>query len=88
LSAGDLADEVARLFHLPRIALPDLLAAKPLAKHFPGAFCGRRWSSRFDLRKTGRVVDELVIQEPATSTTSGGKLRVLISVSGQWQGPQ
>jgi general secretion pathway protein E len=38
LSAGDFADEVARLFHLPRIALPDLLAAQSLAKHFSRRF--------------------------------------------------
>ena len=31
-------DEVARLFHLPRIALPDLLAAQSLAKHFSRRF--------------------------------------------------
>ena len=34
----DFADEVARLFHLPRIALPDLLAAQSLAKHFSRRF--------------------------------------------------
>ena len=33
-------------------------------------------------------VDELVIQGPSPATASGGKLHVLISVSGQWQGPQ
>ena len=38
LSASDFADEVARLFHLPRIALPDLLAAQSLAKHFSRRF--------------------------------------------------
>jgi general secretion pathway protein E len=38
LSAGDFADEVARRFHLPRIALPDLLAAQSLAKHFSRRF--------------------------------------------------
>ena len=31
LSASDFADEVARFFDLPRLALPDLLAARPLA---------------------------------------------------------
>ena len=38
LSASDFAEEVARLFHLPRIALPDLLAAQSLAKHFSRRF--------------------------------------------------
>src|SRR6266849_809353 len=38
LSASDFADEVARLFHLPRIALPDLLAAQSLTKHFSRRF--------------------------------------------------
>lgn len=34
-------------------------------------------------------VDQLVVQAPAASTGgTGGKLRVLISVSGQWQGAQ
>ena len=33
-------------------------------------------------------VDQLAVQGPAPSTTSGEKLRVLISVSGQWQGRQ
>jgi general secretion pathway protein M len=34
-------------------------------------------------------VDQLVVQAPTVSTgLSGGKLRVLISVSGQWQGAQ
>jgi general secretion pathway protein M len=33
-------------------------------------------------------VEELVIQGPSPAATSGGKLHVLISVSGQWQGPQ
>ena len=33
-------------------------------------------------------VDELVVQGPSPAAASGGKLHVLISVSGQWQGPQ
>src|ERR1700686_273351 len=36
--SADFADEAARLFHLPRIALPDLLAAQSLAKHFSRRF--------------------------------------------------
>jgi general secretion pathway protein M len=31
-------------------------------------------------------VDQLVVQAPTSTGTAGGKLRVLISVSGQWQG--
>jgi general secretion pathway protein E len=38
LSANDFADDVARRFRLPRIALPDLLAAQSLAKHFSRRF--------------------------------------------------
>ena len=33
-------------------------------------------------------VDQLTVQGPSPAASSGGKLRVLISVSGQWQGPQ
>jgi general secretion pathway protein E len=38
LPATEFADEMARLSGLPRIALPNLLAAKPLAKHFSRRF--------------------------------------------------
>lgn len=38
LSAGDFADEVARFFALPRVALPDLLAATPLVQAFSRRF--------------------------------------------------
>lgn len=38
LSAGDFADEVARFFALPRVALPDLLAASPLVQAFSRRF--------------------------------------------------
>jgi general secretion pathway protein E len=38
LSPSEFADEAARRFSLPRIALPDLLAARPLAKHFSRRF--------------------------------------------------
>src|SRR6266581_4822012 len=38
LSASEFADKVARLFLLPRIALPDLLAAQSLAKRFSRRF--------------------------------------------------
>jgi general secretion pathway protein E len=34
LSANDFADEVAQFFKVPRIPLPDLLAAEPLVKQF------------------------------------------------------
>ena len=33
-------------------------------------------------------VDELVVEGNSSLATSGGKLRVTITVSGQWQGPQ
>jgi general secretion pathway protein E len=38
LSASDFADEAARFFALPRIALPDLLAAQSLSKQFSRRF--------------------------------------------------
>jgi general secretion pathway protein E len=38
LSASDFADEAARFFELPRIALPDLLAGQSLARHFSRRF--------------------------------------------------
>jgi general secretion pathway protein E len=38
LSASDFADEAARFFELPRVALPDLLAGQSLAKHFSRRF--------------------------------------------------
>nr|WP_244600210.1 ATPase, T2SS/T4P/T4SS family [Blastochloris tepida] len=38
LSASDFADEVARFFDLPRLALPDLLAARPLVQQFSRRF--------------------------------------------------
>jgi general secretion pathway protein E len=38
LSASEFANEIARLSGLPRIALPDLLATQPLARHFSRRF--------------------------------------------------
>jgi general secretion pathway protein E len=38
LSANDFADEVAGFFQVPRIALPDLLSARPLASQFSQRF--------------------------------------------------
>src|SRR5271163_74066 len=38
LSANDFADEVAQFFKVPRIPLPDLLAATPLVKQFSRRF--------------------------------------------------
>ena len=38
LSAGDFADEAARFFDLPRVALPDMLAGPSLAKQFSRRF--------------------------------------------------
>ena len=38
LSANDFADRVAEFFKLPRVSLPDLLAAPALAKHFSSRF--------------------------------------------------
>jgi general secretion pathway protein E len=38
LSANDFADEVAHFFKVPRVPLPDLLAAEPLVKQFSRRF--------------------------------------------------
>src|SRR5215470_12768323 len=38
LSASDFADEVAGFFRVPRITLPDLLSAQPLAERFSQRF--------------------------------------------------
>ena len=38
LSANDFADEVAQYFKVPRVPLPDLLAAEPLVKQFSRRF--------------------------------------------------
>jgi general secretion pathway protein E len=38
LSANDFADEVSRFFKVPRVSLPDLLAAPPLVKQFSRRF--------------------------------------------------
>jgi general secretion pathway protein E len=38
LSANDFADEVSKFFKLPRVSLPDLLAAPALVKHFSRRF--------------------------------------------------
>jgi general secretion pathway protein E len=38
LSANDFADEVAQFFKVPRVPLPDLLAADPLVKQFSRRF--------------------------------------------------
>ncbi len=38
LSANDFADEVAGFFRVPRVTLPDLLAAEPLGHHFSQRF--------------------------------------------------
>ncbi len=38
LSANDFADEVSRFFKVPRVSLPQLLAASPLCVRFSGRF--------------------------------------------------
>lgn len=41
LTAGDFADEVASFYRLPRIALPELMAAPSSYRTSPRAFCAR-----------------------------------------------
>ncbi|MFS8039328.1 GspE/PulE family protein [Xanthobacter sp. AM11] len=38
LTAGDFADQVAHFYRLPRVALPELMAAPPLVSHFSPRF--------------------------------------------------
>src|SRR5690242_8488150 len=64
LSANDFADEVARFFDVPRIGLPDLLAAPPLVKQFSQRFL--REMTVFPYRSPeGAVV--LAVADPSDS---------------------
>jgi general secretion pathway protein E len=64
LSANDFADKVAEFFGLPRVALPELLAAPALAKHFSPRFL--REMSVFPYRSEDGVV-MLAVADPSDS---------------------
>ncbi len=83
LSANDFADEVSRFFKLPRVALPDLLAAAPLVKQFSRRFL--REMTVFPYRTAeGQVV--LAVADPsdtaavrAAAIVLGGDIKVLVA---------
>jgi general secretion pathway protein E len=83
LSANDFADEVAQFFRVPRVALPDLLAATPLVKQFSRRFL--REMTVFPYRAgDGQVV--LAVADPsdtaavrATAIVLGGDIKVLVA---------
>jgi general secretion pathway protein E len=83
LSANDFADEVAHFFRLPRIALPDLLAATPLVKQFSRRFL--REMMVFPFRGAdGAVI--LAVGDPsdtaavrAAAIVVGGDIKVVVA---------
>jgi general secretion pathway protein E len=62
LSSNDFADEVARFFQLPRVSLPQLVAATPLAAHFSHRFL--REATVFPCRMEDEDADKLVVADP------------------------
>ena len=59
LSASDFADEVARFYRLPRVGLPELLAASALVKQFSSRFlremsAQRGWRFPYRRRRSKR----------------------------------
>src|SRR5215813_10935265 len=64
LSANDFADRVAEFFQLPRISLPDLLAAPALAKEFSPRFL--REMSVFPYRSADGAM-MLAVTDPSDS---------------------
>jgi general secretion pathway protein E len=83
LSANDFADEVAQFFKVPRVPLPDLLAATPLVKQFSRRFL--REMTVFPHRTAdGQVV--LAVADPsdtaavrAAAIVLGGDIKVLVA---------
>ncbi len=61
LSASDFADEVARFFDLPRVSLPQLVAATPLAAQFSHRFL--REAAVFPCRMEDET-NKLVVADP------------------------
>src|SRR5277367_1895856 len=83
LSANDFADEVAQFFRVPRIPLPDLLAATPLVKQFSRRFL--REMTVFPYRAAdGQAI--LAVADPsdtaavrAAASGLGGDIKVLVA---------
>ncbi len=83
LSAGDFADEVAQFFDIPRIPLPELLAASPLVKQFSRRFL--REMTVFPYRAEGGQA-VLAVADPsdtaavrAASIVLGGEVKVMVA---------
>src|SRR4030081_1222915 len=64
LSANDFADEVAQFFEVPRVGLPELLAAPPLVKQFSRRFL--REMTVFPYRSADGLV-MLAVADPSDS---------------------
>jgi general secretion pathway protein E len=62
LSASDFADEVARFYNLPRVSLPQLVAATPLAARFSHRYL--RDAAVFPCQMEGEEVNTLVVADP------------------------
>ncbi len=82
LSAGDFADEAARFFNLPRIALPELLAAQSLAKQFSRRFL--RETMVFPFQSEEKIC--LAVVDPGDTATAqaaelvlGGEIAILVA---------
>ena len=67
LSASDFADEVARFYKLPRLALPQLLAATSLAGRFSQRFL--RKSAVYPCRPEEGAPATLAVADPTDTTT-------------------
>ncbi len=83
LSANDFADEVSQFFKIPRVALPDLLAATPLVKQFSRRFL--REMTVFPYR-TAEGQAMLAVADPsdtaavrAAAIVLGGDIKVLVA---------
>src|SRR5271165_2388706 len=83
LSANDFADEVSQFFKIPRVALPDLLAATPLVKQFSRRFL--REMTVFPYR-TAEGHAMLAVADPsdtaavrAAAIVLGGDIKVLVA---------
>jgi general secretion pathway protein E len=74
LSAGDFSDEVARFFEIPRVSLPELLAAPPLVKHFSPRFL--REMAVFPYQSAGGL-PTLAVADPCDSAASRAAAIVL-----------
>ena len=75
LSASDFADEVARFYRLPRLSLPQLLAASSLATRFSNRFL--RETTVFPCQLKDRGGTTLVVADPTDVTAIHGAELVL-----------